>query len=148
MEVVVAALAAGASAGVGDVVKGEIVEAWKGLRAGVAAWLGRGRGQRVLEAFEAEPDRTRAELEELLTGAELDDPALVAVARQILAVTDPEGTRAGRYQFVDARGAGHVTVGDTNVDVAGDVGAAGTFNDKVDVTMKAVGLPPTRPAAG
>ncbi|WP_456244099.1 hypothetical protein [Longispora urticae] len=132
----------------GDVVKGEIVEAWKGLRAGVAAWLGRGRGQRVLEAFEAEPDRTRAELEELLTGAELDDPALVAVARQILAVTDPEGTRAGRYQFVDARGAGHVTVGDTNVDVAGDVGAAGTFNDKVDVTMKAVGLPPTRPAAG
>ncbi|MEV6527952.1 hypothetical protein AB0M43_39130 [Longispora sp. NPDC051575] len=113
VEVVVAALTAGVSAGVSDAVKGEIAGVWQSLRTGVAGYLGRGKGQRVLEAFEAEPDRWRADLEQRLAEAEFHDADLVEAARRIMAVVDPKGSALGKYQvqIVDGKG---VQVGDGN----------------------------------
>jgi hypothetical protein len=114
VEVIVAALVAGAVAGSSEVARTVVVDAYAALKDLLRGRLaGRPEAQQALDAHEVEPGRWRAVLGEALTasGADADEQVLVA-ARRLLAVADPDGTR-GKYQ-VDASHARGVQVGDHN----------------------------------
>jgi hypothetical protein len=115
IEVVLAALAAGAGVGVSDAAKAAVLDAYGGLHTAIRRRLaGRRKSQQVLEAITSEPDVWRAEVAAVLeeSGAAGDEDVLAA-ARRLLAVADPDGTAAGKYH-VDAREARGVQVGDHN----------------------------------
>jgi len=115
VEVIVAALAAGAVAGSSEVAKTAVVDAYTGLKDLLRRRLvGRPEAQQALEGRETEPGRWRAVLGEALTASGADaDEQVLAAARRLLAVADPDGTRVGKYQ-VDASHARGVQVGDHN----------------------------------
>lgn len=116
VELVLAALAAGASAGVTDMASSAIRDAYAGLRESVRRRLTR-RGEsalRVLSASEAEPGVWEARLGEELTSAGVDrDEEVVAAARALLVqlgLLDQDGSGYS----VDAREAKGVQVGHQN----------------------------------
>jgi hypothetical protein len=113
IEIIVAALAAGATAGGTAVVQ----DAYATLRDAVRRRLrGRGSAEQALELAAEETDpgvwQTRIGAALADSGADRDEEVLAA-ARALLAVTDPAGVRAGKYT-VDLRGAQGVQVGDHN----------------------------------
>jgi hypothetical protein len=113
---IVAAVTAGAAAGITDTTSSAIRDGYTGLREALRRRLA-ARGDRavqVLEPHEIEPAVWRASLSEDLaaTGADRDE-YILAAAREVLALLDPAGTRAGKY-IVDTRGAKGVQVGDHN----------------------------------
>lgn len=121
--VVVAALVAGASAGISGAVSTAVGDAYAGLRrvlgrrlrargADPAVLDARGADPAVLDAGEAGPAAWQARLARELTASDVDAEVAEA-AQRVLAVADPEGSRAGRYT-VDLRGARGVQVGDGN----------------------------------
>jgi hypothetical protein len=131
VEVILAALAAGAGAGTSDVAGNAIRDAYTALRDAVRRRLGR-------RAAPGETDPTETEL--VAAGADRDEEILAA-ARHVLALADPDGTRAGRYA-VDLRGATGVQVGDGTVALRDNYGAAGVFHGPVQI-----GVPPPHPPA-
>jgi len=115
VEVIVAALAAGAVAGLSEVARTVVVDAYAALKDLLRGRLaGRPEAQQALEGRETEPGRWRAVLGDALTASGADaDEQVLAAARRLLAVADPDGTRVGKYQ-VDASHARGVQIGDHN----------------------------------
>ncbi|MFD6666268.1 hypothetical protein ACFWDK_28385 [Micromonospora chalcea] len=115
VEVIIAALVAGATAGSTDVAKTAVTDTYLGLKNLLRSRLAnRPSAREALNARETEPGRWQAALGDGLTesGADTDEQVLAA-ARRLLELTDPDGARAGKYQ-VDASQAKGVQVGDHN----------------------------------
>jgi hypothetical protein len=115
VELILAAIVAGASAGTTETVKGAVLDAYTGLRNALRGLLTARWAQQILDEPEPDPDVLRSGLGPLLeaSGA-ADDADIMAAAREVLALTDPAGTSGGKYQ-VDAHDARGVQVGDHNV---------------------------------
>ncbi|MEU0588022.1 hypothetical protein [Streptomyces sp. NPDC006132] len=110
VELVVAALAAGASAGLTETVSSAVRDAYGALRESVLRRLP-GRGEELLDAEQVEPGVWEARLREELTASGADrDQELLAAAEDLLTLL-PSGSK---YQ-VDARGAKGVQTGDHNI---------------------------------
>lgn len=115
-EVIMAALAAGAGAGMKDTASAAVKDAYAGLKALLKARLG-GHGDEVVQALDADetaPGVWETRVGEVLTesGAAADEQ-VVAAARRVLQLTDPVGSAADKYQ-IDLREAKGVQVGDHN----------------------------------
>ncbi|MGY3521069.1 hypothetical protein ACVMYR_32750 [Micromonospora sp. PTRAS2] len=119
IEFIVAALAAGAAAGVSNATTNVVQDAYTALREAVRRRLaGHGTDAALatpaLEANELDDGVWRAEIGRRLEEAGADrDEELLAAARALLALTNPDGVGAGKYS-VDLRDARGVQVGDHN----------------------------------
>ncbi|MEU6076640.1 hypothetical protein [Micromonospora sp. NPDC047074] len=103
VELIVAALAAAATAGITSGMQ----DAYGGLKALLARRLsGRDRAVQALEGRETEPGVWQARIGDDLhaSGADADEPVLAA-ARAVLARADPAGTQAGTYTVTTNHGA-------------------------------------------
>lgn len=118
ISLIVAALAAGAVAGVSDTASTAVKDAYTGLRELVRCRLaGRAAAEVALAEHENAPEVWRAPLVAELDGvAAGTDEAMVAAAQRVMAIVDEAGTRSGKY-VVDLRGAQGVQVGDGNFQV-------------------------------
>jgi hypothetical protein len=149
VELILAALTAGAAAGTTAAAQAAVLDAYTGLRDVVRRALTRqGRSDAVLDTVEAEPGVWQTHLADALTGAGADrDAQVLAAARALLDVADPDGAAAGRYQ-VDARNSTGVQVGDHTVHVDTNYGAtAGTMTEPVHISYGQVPNPPAPPGA-
>lgn len=115
VSVIVAALAAGAGAGLRDTASGAVKDAYGGLRELVRRRLvGRPVAEAALVGHEKAPQVWQAPLSAELVAVDAgSDEELVVAAQRLLALVDEAGTRSGKY-VVDARGAQGVQVGDHN----------------------------------
>ncbi|MGH3934182.1 MAG: hypothetical protein ACRDS1_04255 [Pseudonocardiaceae bacterium] len=115
ISLIVAALAAGAAAGVTDTASTAVKDAYTGLRELVRRRLaGRAAAEVALAEHESAPEIWRAPLvAELDSAGAATDEAMVAAAQRVMAIVDEAGTRSGKY-VVDLRGAQGVQVGDGN----------------------------------
>ena len=132
VEVITAALAAGAGAGVKDTASAAIKDAYTGLKALLKQRLGSHDGQVVqaLDADDTEPGVWQARIGDALTeSGAAEDEQIVEVARRLLAAADPDKARAL-----------HIEVG-TSYGAIGEFHAPVTFN-------QAPPVPPTPPAVG
>jgi hypothetical protein len=102
---ILTALIAGAAAAAKEAGGSIVTDAYHGLK----SLLLRRFSQTDAPALEA-PAEHRAQLEATLRQAGAD-PELIASAQAVLAQTDPEGTKAGKYQVIVSGGQG-VVVGD------------------------------------
>ncbi|MEU0187697.1 hypothetical protein ABZ312_42160 [Streptomyces sp. NPDC006207] len=110
-EMVVAALTAGASAGLSDTARGAVHDLYAGLREAVRSRLARSGGEdvRVLDAPGPDPEAWRIRLIEALTDSGVeDDQRILAAARALLGGQ----SRTGGIT-VDACGAKGVQIGGT-----------------------------------
>jgi hypothetical protein len=115
---IVAALAAGASAGVSNSASSAIQDLYSALRDLTRRRLRRGNGEvgeqtdRVVEEHQVDPigqhDRLIGMLRAVDAGA---DEELVAAAQSLMEVVDPAGLRGGKY-VLDLRNSTGVQVGD------------------------------------
>ena len=96
---IVAALAAGASAGVTDAVSRGIQDAYAGLKALVLRRVeDQPAGEVAVIEHEKDPDTWAAPLTKTLTNAAADqDPELVTAAQRLMQLLDPAGAQAGNY---------------------------------------------------
>jgi hypothetical protein len=113
ISLILAALAAGATAAVKDTAGEAVKDAYAGLRALVRRRFGGdGKAEAALDAAEQQPEADpvalRAQLQ--VAGADRDDEIL-RLARELLEQLDPQGARAGKYR-VDVSGGKGVVVGD------------------------------------
>lgn len=149
IEVILAALAAGASVGTGDAARAAVADAYAGLRDFLRRRLiGRPEAERTLDAPGADQERWPASLGDDLLAAGADrDEQILAAARRVLELVDPVGTQAGKY--MDLSGARQPHVGDNNISIGASYGpTAGTMTGPVTVTYGSPPIPPARPAAG
>lgn len=149
VEVILAALAAGAGAGSAAVAQSAVVDAYSGLRDRIRRALARqGHADGAIDSVETEPEAWRTRVCETLVGSGVDqDSEVLAAAAALLTLADPAGAAAGRYQ-VDARGATGVQAGDGTVHVDTNYGvAAGTMTAPVNITYGQVPFPPAAPEA-
>ncbi|MFE3520874.1 hypothetical protein ACFXOD_04635 [Streptomyces sp. NPDC059161] len=110
VELVVAALTAGASAGLTDTASSAVRDAYDALRQAVRRRLG--ADARILEAQESEPALWQAELTTVLAQADADrDQEVVAAAEALLREL---GRHPSAANVVDARDAKGVQIGDGN----------------------------------
>lgn len=103
----------GAASGAKDVAKSAVNEAYAALK-GLLVGLFRGRssGDLVLAEHEQDPDTWRAPLIKILRETGCDqDPEILAAARNLLDLADPEGSQVGKY-IIDARHSTGTTIGD------------------------------------
>ncbi|MDI5936863.1 MULTISPECIES: hypothetical protein [unclassified Micromonospora] len=99
VEMIVAALAAGAAAGSTDVTKSAISDAYIGLKSLLRRRLmGRYRAQEALDAVEVKTGQWQALLSEDLaeSGAAADEQVINA-ARRLLSLAELDGATAGSY---------------------------------------------------
>lgn len=120
VELVVAALAAGAATGVGETTSTAVQDAYAGVKALTLRVLGRGESvpSAVVEAVEKDSvglvGEGRRELVAALTAVDAGrDAELVAAARRVLELADPAGIDAGKYRVLVRDNKG-VQVGDHN----------------------------------
>jgi hypothetical protein len=113
---IVAALAAGAAAGLKDTASSAVADAYASLKALVSKRVAnRPSAELALVKHETAPEIWQAPLAAELTEAGAgDEPGLVAAAQTLMRLLDEAGTRAGKYT-VDVRGAHGVQVGDHNI---------------------------------
>lgn len=113
LSMIVAALAAGASAAVKDTAGQAVKEGYAALKALVKRKFGgKQTAEAVLENHEAEPEVWGRPLEKELADAGADqDEELVLKAKELLALADPGGTAAGKYNVAISGGKG-IYVGD------------------------------------
>ncbi|WP_329100814.1 hypothetical protein OG792_19305 [Micromonospora sp. NBC_01699] len=115
VEVIIAALVAGATAGSTDVAKTVITDTYTGLKNLLRGRLaGRPEAQEVLDAHETEPGRWQATIGDDLadSGADTDEEVL-AMAHRLLNLADPHQIRAGSYH-IDASQAQGLQFGNHN----------------------------------
>lgn len=115
ISLIVAALAAGAAAGLTDTASNAVKDAYAGLRELVRCrFAGRQMAEVALVEHEAAPEVWQAPLKFELeaTGAGTNEQ-IIAAAQRLMALVDEEGTRSGKYA-VDLRNAQGVQVGDCN----------------------------------
>jgi hypothetical protein len=115
VELIVAALAAGAAAGTSELATAGVRDAYTALRDALRGRLrGRGQAVRAVRAEETEPGVWQARLGEDLAGSGADnDEQILAAAQRLLEHVDPAGAQVGKYR-VDVREAKGVQVGDHN----------------------------------
>jgi len=119
---IVAALAAGASAGAIEALKDDVKDAAKAAYAKLRGLVrkrvaGRSDGELALERYEAAPQKWESVLTgELTEAGAADDADLVAAAKALMELVDGAGARAGKYNVTinDSKG---VQVGDGNLQV-------------------------------
>ncbi|WP_213012529.1 hypothetical protein [Paractinoplanes toevensis] len=115
MEMILAALTAGAAAGATNTASMAVQDTYTSLKDALRNRLAStGQAQQMLEGVESEPEVWQAELSQRLeeSGAAYDSE-IVASARRLLALIDSAGAPAHTYQ-VDLREAKAVQVGDHN----------------------------------
>lgn len=115
VDVIIAALAAGAAAGSTDVAKSAIADAYIELKSQLRRRLnGWARAQEALEAAEADPDQWQTILGDDLaeSGADVDEQ-VISTARRLLRLAESDEARASRYR-VSVDHAKGVQVGDHN----------------------------------
>ncbi|MEU8022921.1 hypothetical protein AB0B88_11925 [Micromonospora haikouensis] len=129
VELIVAALAAAATAGVTS--GGQ--DAYAGLKGLLVKRLaGRTEAVEALAAGETEPGVWQERIgEDLAACGAASDAQILAAARAMLAQADPAGTQAGIYHVDNSHGA--------------VIGAVGTFN--ASVTIQVPPVPPATPGA-
>jgi hypothetical protein len=113
---IVAALAAGAAAGLKNTASSAVADAYASLKALVSRRVAnRPSAELALVKHETAPEIWQAPLTAELTEAGAgDEPELVTAAQTLMRLLDEAGTRAGKYT-VDARGAQGVQIGDHNI---------------------------------
>ena len=146
LDLILAALAAGMGIGTSDATKAAVLDAYTGLRNAIRKRLaGRAQSLQVLDAVQYEPDKWQTDLVRELELSEADkDDELVAAAHRVLALTDPDGTAAGKYR-IHAGQSHQVHIGDTTISAPDNQGAVGTFHGPVNIGGPPV--PPTQPGA-
>jgi hypothetical protein len=147
VELIIAALVAGASAGTGDAAKAAVADAYQGLRNLLRDRLtGRGRAEEALDAVEVAPQTWTTDLASALADVQADrDETVLEAARRLLGHADPAGSATGRYR-IDARHARSVHVGNVTFNMPQNQGAAGTFPGTVNIYGGSA-VPPTPPGA-
>lgn len=133
LELIVAALAAGAAAGAGNTATTLVQDAYAGLKSLVTSrFAAQGQAVEVLEADQAEPEVWQARVGEALAASgAAGDEQVQAAARRLLELVDPVGERAGRYQ----------------VTVTNNYGQSGSFHAPATINYGQVPIPPAPPAA-
>lgn len=129
VEIVTAALAAGAGAGLKDTASAAVTDAYAELKRLLRPWV-RGEARQALEADETEPELWVARIgEELTASGAADDGQVLALAQRLLALADPEKAKT------------------FNVTVGTSYGAVGEFHAPVTF-HQGQPFPPAAPAAG
>lgn len=129
VEIVTAALAAGAGAGLKDTASAAVMDAYAELKRLLRPWV-RGDARQSLEADETEPDVWKARIgEELTASGAADDKQVLDLARQVLVLADPEKAKT------------------FNISIESNYGAAGEFHAPVTF-HQGQPVPPAAPAAG
>ena len=107
VEVIVAALAAGAGAGMKDTASVAVHDAYNGLKDMLQQRLGSGtESVRALDADETEPDVWRARLGTALADSAIaSDEQVLAAAQRLLALADPETAKTFRIDVTNNYGA-------------------------------------------
>jgi hypothetical protein len=129
---IVAALVAGAAAGLKDTASSAIKDAYNGLKGLLRRKLAcRPDGELVLARHEQEPQVWDKPLAQELTAAGAgDDPALIAAAQALMQLVDAAGAAAGKYQVAASDHA--VAAGrDMNITASGGGTAAGVIHGNV-----------------
>ncbi|MDQ2882873.1 MAG: hypothetical protein M3Y48_17280 [Actinomycetota bacterium] len=113
VELVAAALTAGATAGLTDTAHAAVHDAYTRLVSAVRHRLGRDdREDAVLDEHASDPIVRHEQLVAVLTSADAgEDTELVAAARRLLTQIDPLSVQGGKY-VVDLREAKGVQIGD------------------------------------
>jgi hypothetical protein len=113
---IMTALAAGAAAGGKDTAATVVKDAYEGLKHLVATrFSGKPSAEVALAEHENDPATWQAPLTKALAEARTgQDEQILAAARRVLELADPDGTPAGKYTLIDARGAHHAQFGDHN----------------------------------
>ena len=129
---IVAALLAGAAAGLKDTASSAVTDAYNGLKGLVQRKLGgRPVAELALARHEQDPQVWDKPLVQELTAAGAgDDPALVAAAQALMQLVDAAGSAAGKYQ-VSASGHAAAAGRDLNVTASGGGIAAGVIHGNV-----------------
>jgi hypothetical protein len=123
ISLIIAALAAGAIAGVKDTASQAVTDAYTGLKSLLRRrFAGNQQAEAALDQAERQPGSDQAPLAEHLRAAGADsDEELIRTARALLEQADPAGASAGKYNVRITGGKG-IVVGDAaNVTM--------TFND-------------------
>ncbi|GID98014.1 hypothetical protein ACFQFC_15800 [Amorphoplanes digitatis] len=130
VELIVAALAAGASAGMTNTATAAVQDAYTGLKKLLGRWVaGREQAPQVLEADETDPDVWQARLgEELTSSGAAADEQVLAAAMRLLALADPQKAKT------------------INIKVDQNYGAVGEFSGPVTFNQGQP-VPPAPPAA-
>jgi hypothetical protein len=129
---IVAALVAGAAAGLKDSASSAVKDAYNGLKGLARGRLaGRPGGELVLARHEQDAQVWDKPLvQELTQAGAAGDPALVAAAQALMQLLDAAGSAAGKYQVVASDHA--VAAGrDVNVTASGGGTAAGVIHGNV-----------------
>jgi hypothetical protein len=113
ISLIVAALAAGATAAAKDTAANVVKDTYAGLKALIRHRFGGNRAaEAALEQSERQPDSDPAGLAEQLRAVAADrDEELLKAAKALLQQIDPAGARAGKYDVRISGGKG-VVVGD------------------------------------
>lgn len=113
ISLIIAALAAGAAAGVKDTASQAVKDAYAGLKALLRSrFAGNRQAEAALGKVERQPESGQALLAEHLRAAGADgDRELISAARALLEQADPAGARAGKYNVRITGGKG-IVVGD------------------------------------
>ncbi|GAA2913220.1 hypothetical protein Acy02nite_90450 [Actinoplanes cyaneus] len=149
LELILAALAAGAGAGSATVAQTAVVDAYNGLRSALRSALSRhGGAAAVLNTVETAPDTWQATVGEALSGTGVDrDAEVLAAARRLLKLADPDGSVAGKYT-VDVSNSTGVQVGDHAVHIDTLNGNnIGTMTGPMHISYGQAQSPPTAPGA-
>jgi hypothetical protein len=123
ISLIIAALAAGAMAGVRDTAGQAVKDAYTGLKALIRRrFAGNKEAETALDQSERQPESEQPQLaQHLRTAGAAGDEELIRAAQALLRQVDPAGARAGKYDVRITGGKG-IVVGDAaNVTM--------TFND-------------------
>jgi hypothetical protein len=113
VSIIVAALAAGAAAGVGDAAKDVVSSLYGRLKTALIGKAANDPGAgTTLERQARDPEGSEAAVRDLVveSGAH-EDEAIVALAEQLLKAADPSGAQVGKYN-VQITGSKGVVIGD------------------------------------
>jgi len=113
VSLIVAALAAGASAALKDTAGQAVRDAYGGLKALLRRKLGNAPlAQQVIDKHAEAPEVWEKPLQEELASADVaDDEEVIRAAQELLAQVDPDGARSGKYNVTISGGKG-IVVGD------------------------------------
>jgi hypothetical protein len=115
VSLILAALLAGATKGVGETAGSAVRDAYTGLRELLRRKLaGKPAADSAIEEYTTDPESWRPALEAYLRQVGADsDGEIITAAEAVMEEADPDGARAGKYT-VDLRGAQGVQIGDGN----------------------------------
>ncbi|ACK68583.1 conserved hypothetical protein [Gloeothece citriformis PCC 7424] len=113
MDLIIAALVAGAAAAAKDTAEKSIKEAYERLKELIKKRFADNEAAKVvLDEHEKDPQTYEAALKKKLTEAGVDrDEEIKKVAQEVMKKEDPQGAAAGKY---DLRGSQGVQIGDSN----------------------------------